>query len=171
MSPKVGTLERRSPLPPGTYWVDVFGLNIPKADVWFKGFGPSGVHVDATQHFESPEVSSVRNWYKFTYNPVAPGVVVVWDTSLGFPTVADASIQSSEDTVQRPPLPLDPLEEMSNWLNALEAKLGGSLGFAASIIPYAVVGGAAYLGYLALKETVLAKQAYRKVKSSVKRIR
>jgi hypothetical protein len=160
--PKVGTLERRNPLPPGSYWIDVFGLNIPKFDNWLKAFSGLGVHVDATQHFESSSLPSVRTWYKFTYTAPFEGAPIVWDTTFGFPTVADATIKSSEDTVSRPDLPIDPLDELSNWTNALEQKLGGSLGALAGIVPFALLGGAAYLGFTLLSPLLAARKVSRR---------
>lgn len=161
---KVGTLERRNPLPAGQYWVDVFGLNIPKADRWFKAFSGLGVHVDSTQHFEATSLPEVRTWYKWTYTPLFDSPVI-WDTSLGFPTVADSSITASSDTVSRPDLPLDPLDELSNWLNSIEQKLGGSLGAVATVVPYAIIGVGLYAGYLLYGALGMT----RKVKRSAKR--
>ncbi len=141
---KPNTLEKRSPLPAGHYWVDVFGLNIPKAGAWFKAMAPLGVHVDSTEHFPSTEVPEVRDWYLFTYTPTL-GVPVVWDTSLGFPTVAAQSVKSSQDTVSGADLELNPLDKLSNWVNETEQKFG-------QIAPYAILGGAALGGFLLLKE-------------------
>lgn len=147
-NPKPNTLERRSPLPAGHYWFDAFGLNIPKADAWLR---IPGVHVDATEHFPSEDIASVRTWYLFTYSPIA-GVPVIWDTSLGYPTVASASVKNSGDTVSGADLPLSPLDELSNWMNATEQKLGGSIGTIAQFVPYAILGGFGVAGYLLLKE-------------------
>jgi hypothetical protein len=163
--PKPNTLERRSPLPAGRYWVDVFGKNIPVAQSWFRAFKDLGVHVDATEHFESTEMSSIREWYLFSYTPVN-GVPVVWDTTLGYPTIADSSVKSSGDTSSAS-LPLDALDELSNWMNGVEQKLGGSLGSLAKVAPYAILGGVALGGYLLLKEIGLLG----KVKTSVRRLR
>lgn len=165
-APKVGTVMRTNPLPPGQYWVDVFGVNIPVAQNWFKAMSNLGVHVDATQHFEATEVPQVRDWYKFTYTQYA-GTPVIWDTTLGYPTVADSSITTSADTSSTPPLPLGPLDEAADWLNGLEQKLGGSLGAAAQVVPYVVVGGALIGGYLLFKESGL----FGKAVSSVRRFR
>jgi len=161
---KVGALERGNPLPDGQYWFDAFGMNIPKADNWLKAFSGLGVHTDATQHFPSDSLSNVRTWYKFTFKNI--GSPVVWDTSLGYPTVADASIQSSSDTAQTPPLPLDPLDELGNWINSVEVKLGGSLGTIAGVIPYAMLGAGGFAVYYLVKELGLVG----KVKKSVRRL-
>lgn len=159
---------RTNPLPPGQYWVDVFGKNIPVANNWFKSLAPSGVHVDATQTFENDDPNAVRNWYKFTWQPATTGLLAVWDTSLGFPTVADSSIKSSEDTVQRPDLELGPIDQLSNWTNTLEQRLGGSFGTIAGFVPYALVGGAGYLLFKLFTDT---SGVVRKVKRIGKRAR
>jgi len=160
--PKVGTLERRSPLPPGSYWIDVFGLNIPKFNQWLKAYSGMGVHTDATQVFEAPTLAAYRNWYKFTYTPI-PGAIVIWDTAFGFPTVADASITSSESTVQRPDLPLDPLDELSNWVNSVEQKLGGSLGTIAGVVPYAIIGVGLYAGWQLVKDSITTARKVKRI--------
>lgn len=168
MSGRVGTLERRNPLPPGSYWIDVFGLNIPKFDNWLKAFSGLGVRTDATQQFEATTVPARRTWYKFTFTPPFEGAPVTWDTTFGFPTIADASIRSSEDTVSRPDLPIDPLDELSNWTNSLEQKLGGSLGSIAGVVPYALLGAAGYVGFL-LISSLVSSRVVRKVSKVGKR--
>ncbi len=162
---KTGTLQRTNPLPPGHYWVDVFGLNIPKFDAWLKAYGPFGIHTDATQHFESPDVASVRNWYLFTYTPAFEGAVVIWDTLFGFPTIADSSIKSSEDTVNRPDLPLDVTDELGNWINHVEQQLAGSLGNMAVVVPYAIIGGGLYAAYALFKYASISGSTVRKVRN------
>lgn len=169
MSGKVGTLERRNPLPPGSYWIDVFGLNIPKFDNWLKAFSGLGIHTDANQQFEATTIPARRTWYKFTYTPLFEGAPVTWDTTFGFPTIADASIRSSEDTVSRPDLPIDALDELANWTNSIEQKLGGSLGSIAGVVPYAILGAGVYVGWLLVKDFAMANRVVRKVKSIGKR--
>lgn len=159
-----GTLERRSPLPAGHYWVDVFGKNIPVAANWFKAFSGLGVHVDSTEHFTATEVPEVRDWYLFTYTPTA-GVPVVWDTTLGYPTIADASIKNSQDTVSGANLPKDPLDRLADWLNDIEQELGGSIGGAAKVVPYAIMGGAAFGVYLLAKEFGLLGKVKKRARS------
>jgi len=150
-NPKPNTLEKRVPLPAGRYWVDIFGKNIPVAQAWFKAFKDLGVHVETTEHFQATELPNIREWYLFTYTPTN-GVPVTWDDTLGYPTIADKSVKSSGDTVSGADLPLDPLDELSNWINSTEQKLGGSLGAVAKVVPYAVLGGLAFGGYYLLKE-------------------
>lgn len=121
----VGGLEKDNPLPPGRYWVDVFGLNIPKADDWFKTMAAVGVHVDATEHFEATEVPNVRNWYLFTYKPNGTLIPPVWDQkTFGFPTVAGPEIKSSADTAQTPPLSLDPLDQLADFAQSIGSMVG-----------------------------------------------
>jgi len=149
-------LERRNPLPVGSYWIDVFGEKIPKFNGWLAAFGPVGVHTDATETFDATDDFPPRVWYKFSVSqPIAP-----WDAvTFGFPTIADASIKSSADTVQRPDLPADPLVRLGEWINELETSIGGSLG---KVVPYAIIGGVAYAGYLLLAGMATKKAAKRK---------
>lgn len=91
----VGKLERRQPLPPGRYWVDVFGDKRAQFSFWLET--SPGVMILATESFPAnggPE----RDWYLFkTTMPVA------WDAlNFGYPTIADETITSSDDTVQKP---------------------------------------------------------------------
>lgn len=161
---KPNTLEKRSPLPAGRYWVDVFGKNIPAADAWFKAMSGLGVHVDATQVTPDEDPNRTLNWYLFTYAPTG-GVLIVWDKSLGYPTIAGANIKSQSDTIQAPDLPLNPLDELSNWMNKLESELGGSIGGAAKVVPYVVLGGLGLAGFLLLKEFGIIRKAKKYVSS------
>jgi hypothetical protein len=136
----------------------VFGKNIPTAGAWFKAMAGLGVHVDATEHFTATSVPEIRDWYLFTYTPTG-GVPVVWDKSLGYPTIAAPGVKSSADTSQTPDSPLDPLNELSNWMNKVETELGGSIGGAAKLVPYALLGGLGVAGYLLLKEFGIIKKA------------
>lgn len=101
-------LERRQPLPPGRYWIDVVGK---PGDLIFKGWALAfRDHV----HFESedltPELGPVVpspgapvvrpqvHWYLF--NTDTP---LVWlGPSLGFPTIATPDIHTKADTAKRP---------------------------------------------------------------------
>jgi hypothetical protein len=105
------SLERRQPLPPGRYWIDVVGK---PHDLIFKGWALGfRDHV----HFESedltPELGPVVpspgapvvrpqvHWYLF--NTDAP---LVWlGPALGFPTIATPDVKTKADTANRPPAP------------------------------------------------------------------
>lgn len=152
------TLERRNPLPVGSYWVDVFGDKVPLFDGWLTAMHPIGVRTEVTEQFPATDDFPARTWYKFSVTqPIAP-----WDAkTFGFPTVADASIKSSSDTVQRPDLPLDPLTRLGNWIQEVETNIGGTLG---KVVPYAVIGGVAYAGYLLLTGSGLFKKSPKRKK-------
>ncbi len=134
-----GTLEKTNPIPAGRYWVDIFGKNIPSAAQWFKAMSGLGVKVIANQSFvptpqevlleKGPFATQddiegmTRNWYLFTVsvNPVP----VVWDQPrYGFLTVAGPEVKSSEDTAQRPALPLDPLDELESFAQSMGSLVG-----------------------------------------------
>jgi hypothetical protein len=110
-------MERRNPLPPGRYWQDIFQSNWDAFHAWL-ATNKDSVHVDTTESFDSaaaPDMSSqtqAREFYIFTVS-----VPVQWDqTHWGFPTIADAGVKSSADTVDRPPPELNPLDALSNAL-------------------------------------------------------
>ena len=173
---KSGEQEKTNPLPAGRYWVDVFGKNIPIADNWFKAFASLGVNVETTQQFKpTPQEvilekgpfpsqddiqSMVRNWYLFTYTPIN-GVPVEWDQkTFGYPTVAGPEIKSSDDTAQKPDLPLDPLNNLEDFLDGLAKDLGiTSKAGAIALTAGAFIGG----GYL-LFELFKEKRRGRKSK-------
>lgn len=102
-------LERRNPLPPGRYWLDVFGSNRARFAQWVKT--PS-VHVDSTQSFES---DPPRNWYLFTVN--AP--TEIDNKVFGYPTIAGVNVKSSDDTASKPDLPKDPIDNLSDNLGKI----------------------------------------------------
>lgn len=102
-------LERRNPLPPGRYWLDVHG---PRSDaegpqrdrnvhfgIW-KSRNSDAVHVEKTQSF--PDEDPPRNFVIFRTIKEIPWGPEMADV-LGFPTIATDDVQSSDDTVQRPP--------------------------------------------------------------------
>lgn len=136
---KSGSLEKTNPMPSGRYWIDVFGKNIPSAAQWFKGMSGLGVTVNATETFvptpqevlleKGPFASQddiqgmTRNWYLFTVSPNP--VPVTWDqATFGFPTIAGPEIKSSQDTVKRPDLPLDPLNELESFSESIGSLVG-----------------------------------------------
>lgn len=148
------TLQRQNPLPKGSYWIDVFDKNIPKFDGWALAFQPLGVHVDVSESFPATDTQLERNWYKFT---IQGDAVVPWDAkTFGFPTIADASITSSADTVQRPDLPQDTLDRLSNWT---EQTLGVTGTAGKFLVFAAILGGGIYaLNYLLLGERKRKKE-------------
>jgi hypothetical protein len=144
------SLERRNPLPVGSYWIDVFGDKITLFDGWRAAFSPIGVKTRVTESFPATDTQPARTWYKFEVTSIeAP-----WDAkTFGFPTIADSSIQSSADTVQRPDFELDPLDKLSNWASGLTGIATETLKVA---IP--VLGVGAVLLYLASESSKRKKR-------------
>lgn len=115
------SIERRNPLPAGRYWIDTFGDNRPAFADWSKS---SGVKVVTTQSFDS---DPPRDWFLFTVASPLPFDAV----KFGFPTIAPPEVKSAEDTVQKPDLPKNALDDLDNTLSQIGkvAKLGlGILG-------------------------------------------
>lgn len=89
-------VERRNPLPPGTYWIDVFGENRLAFSAW-RAANAEHVKIASTESFDS---DPPRDWVKFEVS--AP---VEWEAlRFGFPTIIGegAKVESSADTVERP---------------------------------------------------------------------
>lgn len=104
-------LERRNPLPPGLYWLDVFGDNRAKFEAWRK-LNASLVRVVTSESFDS---EPPRDWVKLEVLSPAP-----WDArTFGFPTIIKPGepVNSSGDTVQRPPPEKDPLDSLGDALS------------------------------------------------------
>lgn len=103
---ETGRLERANPLPPGRYWIDVFGDDIPKFDQWLDGNRALGlVAVESSEHFQAQmwyppfqDERPARNWILFKVLGHVP-----WNgVEFGYPTIADAGVQYSSDTADRP---------------------------------------------------------------------
>ncbi len=124
----VGALERRNPLPPGRYWQDIFLRQAKDWNAWF----PAPL-ADGTLVVEKVERFTPDPWADGSWLPGGPtgdlNVIgdrtwvlfritrpVAWPaTKLGFPTIADQSVQASADTIQNPPVPT-PVEEIRDAL-------------------------------------------------------
>lgn len=110
-------LERRNPVPPGRYWLDVFSPNIADITAW-KNANRDRVRVVSSESFD-PVPSGTQTDTRFTparlwllFDVLSP--VQFDQLKFGFPTVvkqsADASpggtpvdtgVRTSEDTVDR----------------------------------------------------------------------
>lgn len=92
-------IERKNPLPPGTYWVDVFAKDEQSFNEWLGKHPESVTVLRSEQHAEA---DPPWNWMLFKASAPVP-----WEGP-GFPTIAEGE-QASTDTVQRedPPLPID----------------------------------------------------------------
>lgn len=137
------TFEKRQPLPPGRYWIDVIG---PEKVARFVSLLNAGATIGAVTVEDtttwSPNLlegivggGAPQAWFLFSVNfQDFQGRKVAgleFDTKeFGFPTIATDDIHSKDDTVQKPPDPTDTL--IPAW-----AKLAG--------LVVASVGGVLYL--------------------------
>lgn len=127
-------LERRNPLPIGTYWVDVFADDIDAFRAWIVK-NKDLVRVIRTESHAESEWHSfgsypARDWYLF--DVIEP---VKWEGP-GYPDIAKSRKLTSDDTVKRPPPTKGPIEQLEEAAGA--AKTGGAI----------VIGGAIVLGGL-----------------------
>lgn len=112
------TLQRKNPLPPGRYWQDIFARQANDWNAWLApALRSSSVTIERVEHFNADplhdgswlpggpsgdlNVIGDRTWVLF--NVIKP---VDWPAiKLGFPTIADKTVQSSSDTITSPPVP------------------------------------------------------------------
>lgn len=85
-------IERRNPLPPARYWVNVPPESTADFDQWLATNAPS-LHVDSTSALNG-------GWNFVLFTVLAP---VAWQGP-GLPDIADASVQSYADTITSPPV-------------------------------------------------------------------
>lgn len=92
-------------IPPGRYWLDLFGANIEFFQNWAKS--KPEVRIESTE--QNQDISPAHAFVIFSIPPTAnnygmPGVLFP-TVKLGFPEIADSTVHSSDDTVQKPPPP------------------------------------------------------------------
>jgi len=110
-------LERKNPLPVNRYWIDTFGDNRAKFTTWLR-LHKGDVKSRVTE--SQPSTDPPREWHMFdVINPV-------WfdQESFGFPTIADPSVQTSQDTVSRPDPELDLPDKIPTELPAVTGGIG-----------------------------------------------
>ena len=96
----IGALQRDNPLPPGRYWIDVFGEDLQSQFSRWNLDNASSVRVVAVEHFEAIGGFKSRDWILFDVS-----LPTDWDAVMfGFPNIVIGDeIQTSDDTVQKPP--------------------------------------------------------------------
>jgi hypothetical protein len=135
LSPEIGKLERKSPLPVGRYWQDIFEKQAHDWDLWLQQHEVEGPNRSPTsddsvslEKFEFFRADPLRDgsWLPEAFDPNAGRInsrmwvlfnvlkPVDWPaTKLGFPTIADQTVQTSADTADNPPGP-SPIDEVKD---------------------------------------------------------
>lgn len=138
-------LERRDPVPPGIYWLDVPQARVGEFNAW-----ASARDVVVRRSVEKPNSDEpVLTWYLFEVLQPTPWV------NIGLPTIAEQGGETTyEDTSQRPEPEPDPLWNApwpfgrETWQDALgnsaPARAAGK-----AVLTVALVGAGGYLAYLA----------------------
>jgi len=119
-------LERRNPLPPGRYWQDIFAKQEPAWLKWWSHNAQPGgpVVVEKAEVYWADPLRS-GEWLPDALKPANAGTIpdrrwflfrveqpVDWPAvDMGFPTIADETIQTSADTAENLPAP-SPVEEI-----------------------------------------------------------
>jgi len=103
-------LERRRPLPPGRYWLDVFPDNAAGWESWSRAMTKMGsANVEVTEHFEAIDGAPAHDFVIFTTKTEN----AAWQAAgLPSPTIAPSSVTTSDDTVDKPPPELNPLDQI-----------------------------------------------------------
>lgn len=122
-------------VPPGRYWLDTFGDNRAAFSAWAKS--KPEVKVEGTQDFDSdpPRMFAIFVIPSTASNFGLPGV---WfpTVKFGFPEVAPASVQSSDDTVQKPTVvdPLNTLADAAAGLSPMNLAVGAGVAVVAIVL-------------------------------------
>lgn len=135
--------QRKVPLPIARYWVTAFGDKKPVLDAFFKNQSMLGfLKVLVTESIAATDDHPDGSFYVFV---VKQADVVPWDGArFGFPTLAGADIKALSDTVDRPDLPQDGLDQLGDLLGST-GDGSGLLGGLQSGLKVAGYGLAAYV--------------------------
>jgi hypothetical protein len=141
-----GAMARGTPqgdgavIPPGRYWIDAFNEKRDELTAWKKG-KPEVKFETTEEDLDTNRLFVIFSIPKTASNFGLPGV---WfpTKSLGFPTIADTTVQSSDDTVQKPPAPTsaDVLTDIASGAGQVGSGFLGQLN-TDTIIKFALVAG------------------------------
>ncbi len=126
------SFEKRNPLPPGRYWIDVSGTDkvsgfafllsqaAALGAVVVENVELNGASVDLGSVLEALEGgNNPAAWFLFRVTDV--GTFSIDQSQLGFATIADPNVHSQDDTVQKP----DPVGDAQDTLKTMIAVLEG----------------------------------------------
>ncbi len=138
-----GALQRTSPLPLGTYWIDTFRTDAADRRAEFEAWASANSGVVKVLSRENFDSDPPRTWWLFKVTGGPTGQFLpTWDARrFGFPTIAEAGVTTSDDTVQKPDV-----QDMS-----LAELLGVTPGIASSLRTGAFILGGAIVAAIAVK--------------------
>lgn len=143
------TLERRNPLPPGRYWMNLIGEQSPEFTAGVKGLNeshPGLVKVLTTSHHNEDETGNKEEPYDWVLFTVG-GNGAVWDQEkIGIPNIAGPEITQESDTIQRPAPEKDVLDKIGDALPTVG-------GFTHTLVNIATAGVALFLLIQILKSS------------------
>ena len=136
-------LERRRPLPAGRYWLDVFEPNQLAWGSWVDAMTrmvPPRATIEVTQHFDGTDGAGPHDFVIFSI----PGENVAWEAAgLPSPTIAGPEIQTSDDTVQKPPPEPDLIDQLNEAATGISRTAQVGLGVGVAVV--VVIAGIALL--------------------------
>jgi hypothetical protein len=95
----LGAEEKRNPLPPGSYWIDVFGDNRQKMATWMQTNG-SAINSSSTEEAPGDTPATSRVTYTFSTTAATP-----WDAvTFGYPEIIVPDPTLPVTPGQAPPL-------------------------------------------------------------------
>lgn len=106
----VVAIERRNPIPPNVYWIDVQGGKVPAFEAWLKKNAETVILESREDERRVPRSTPLpgtskgtiaSSWFLFT---VLQPTLSFPQTTFGFPTIA-GDVKRKSDTAQRPPTP------------------------------------------------------------------
>ena len=142
-------LERRNPLPPGRYWMNLLGEQSQEFTAGVKGLNdahPGLVTVVATSHHDANETGNgevAYDWVLFTVG----GNGAAWDQqAIGIPNIAGPEVTQESDTIQRPAPEKDTLDKIGDALPTVQ-------GLTHTLVNIATAGVALFLLIQILKSS------------------
>lgn len=99
-------VERRNPIPPNTYWIDVQGSKVPGFEAWLKKNAETVIldsrederRVPRSTPLPGAKGTIASSWFLFT---VLQPTQSFPQTTFGFPSIA-GDVKRKSETVQRP---------------------------------------------------------------------
>lgn len=110
-------IERRNPVPPGRYWIDIFESGFSAWQTWLAS-NRSTVRVESTEEHPAAGDAPARQFFIFSVS--AP---ILWpeNRGLGLPSIADPGVSSSADTVVRPPPPGGVIDQLGDAVDSISS--------------------------------------------------